>query len=347
MGLALQDQGKLKMAMKAFKKAVSLKPDFADAYNNLGKLHWLQQEFIQAFDLMEWRWQKKYFSIGFRLNSTHPTWNGEDRSKVFVWKEQGIGDEIMFSSLLIDANTRSEELVIECDKRLIPLYKRSFPKNIKFVDDRDKVSATLYDAQIAIGSLPKHFRHKLSDFTMASAGWLKSDPQKTSTLRKKLISPQNNKIIGISWFTKSSDARYQSRNIPINLLAKYLKQIPAKYVNLQYGETAEELSEIYSTFGLEVAQVDGLDLLNDIEGLAALVSACDIVVSIDNATVHLAGALGIDTRALLPFSPNDRWSLDQSTSYWYESVTLYRQEVGGNWNKPLEDLLAELAQISF
>jgi len=279
------------------------------------------------------------------LNSTHPTWNGEDKKNLFVWKEQGIGDEIMFSSLLIDANSRSEKLVVECDKRLIPLYERSFPKRIKFVDDRDKVSGNLYDTQIAIGSLPKYFRHKLDDFAIASAGWLKSDPQKTSALREKVKCSQNNKIIGISWFTKSSDARYKNRNIPIGLLARYLKKIPAKYVNLQYGETTKELSEIQSTFGLGVTQIKDLDLFNNIEGLAAMISSCDIVISIDNSTVHLAGALGIDTRVLLPFSSDDRWGFNRSDCYWYESLTLYRQEVREDWNKPLEDLSTELSNI--
>ena len=116
-------------------------------------------------------------------------------------------------------------------------------------------------------------------------------------------------------------------------------------MNLQYGETAGELSQISSKYGISVEQIDELDLFNDIDGLAALISACDIVISIDNATVHLAGALGIDTRVLLPLTADERWGLNSTNSYWYDSVTLYRQEGLGDWHKPLERLTIDLKNM--
>ena len=98
-----------------------------------------------------------------------------------------------------------------------------------------------------------------------------------------------------------------------------------------------------SNFDLEVAQIDDIDVYNDLDGLAALISACDMVISIDNATVHLAGALGVETKVLLPFAPDDRWGIKQSDSYWYDSLTLYRQETHGDWQKPLEKLKQDVA----
>ena len=208
----------------------------------------------------------------------------------------------MFGSMLLEAYCSSEKkLIVECDQRLIPLYERSFPEGIEFVADKNKISDDLYEHHIPIGSLAKHFRQKLDDFAITSSGWLKADQQKTISLRNSLSTPQNDKIIGISWFTNSRDARNKSRNIPLEYLANTLQKIPAHYVNLQYGETTEEISQIKENVGLEVTQIEGLDLFNDIDGLAALVSACDIVISIDNATVHLAGALGVETKVLLPF----------------------------------------------
>ena len=339
MGLALQDQGKLDEAREAYHEALSLNPDFADAYHNLGNLFLLQQNFTQAFELMEWRWKKSCLSIGSPLNSSKPSWDGKNKKKIFVWAEQGIGDEIMFGSLLPEARRSSEKLIVECDKRLIPLYKRSFSQGIKFIDDKDKISEDLYENHIPIGSLAKHFRQKLDDFTITSSGWLKADQQKTISLRNSLSTQQNDKIIGISWFTKSTNARNNSRNIPLEYLANTLKKIPANYVNLQYGETIEEISKVKQNFGLEVTQIEGLDLFNDLDGLAALISACDVVISIDNATVHLAGALGVETKVLLPFAPDERWGIMQSDSYWYDSLTLYRQETHGDWQKPLEKLM--------
>ena len=81
MGLALQDQGKLDKSMEAYNKAVSLNPDFSDAFNNLGKLFWLQQNFTQAFELMEWRWKKTSLPVGSPLNSNKPSWDGKTKKE--------------------------------------------------------------------------------------------------------------------------------------------------------------------------------------------------------------------------------------------------------------------------
>ena len=121
--------------------------------------------------------------------------------------------------------------------------------------------------------------------------------------------------------------------------------MPAKYVNLQYGVTADEISPISSKHGLNLNYIEELDLFNDLDGLAALISACDIVISTDNASVHMAGALGIDTRILLPLTADERWGLSSSNSYWYDSVTLYRQEILGDWSKPLECLMTDLKNL--
>ena len=344
LGNVLKDQGEFEKSISAYKNAILFRSDYAEAHNNMGRLYWLQRDFIPAFELMEWRWRIKSPN-GNEFSSDKPKWSGLDENGIFVWREQGIGDEIMFSSILNELNQKCKRLIVECDKRLISLYKRSFSNNIKFVDNRNKLTDQEFDAQIAIGSLPKYFRHKLNDFTTTSCGWLKADQQKTIDLRKKLQVKNNDKIIGISWFTNSSRITSKQRNIPIRLLAKYLTQLPAKYISLQYGEISEELSYLGSESRLKLDQIEKLDLFNDLDGLAALISACDVIVSIDNVTVHLAGALGIDTRVLLPLVSDERWGLNLTSSYWYDSVTLYRQEHFGDWTKPLEKLVNDLADL--
>jgi tetratricopeptide (TPR) repeat protein len=341
-GVALKDHGKLEEAIEAYNKALAIKPDYADAHNNTGRLLWLRQEFTKAFEQLEWRWKSTQKNKGTYLKSSKPSWNGKVKNNVFVWREQGIGEEVMFSSILTDLNKKTKKLIIECDKRLIPLYERSFPNSIKFVDDRKKISEQKYDSHIAVGSLPVYFRHELNDFYKGSHGWLKPDPKKTSSLRKKLQNKTTDIIIGISWLTKSSLYNSSQRNISLDLLAKYLVQIPAKYVNLQYGDTTGELSQVHCQNDIQISHIDDIDLYNDLDGLAALISACDLVISIDNFTVHLAGALGVDTRVLLPLMADDRWGLNRSDSYWYDSLNLYRQETQGDWSKPLKNLTHDL-----
>ena len=291
---------------------------------------------------MEWRWNDDDLMFGTKFDSKHPTWTGEQGADVFVWKEQGIGDEIMFSSTLSEMNEKSGKLIVECDKRLIPLYERSFSSDITFTDNRFQVNEADYDNHIALGSLLKYFRHGLEDFGRVSSGWLKADPERVDYLRGKLSTGESDKIIGISWFTNSSRKKSSKRNILLESLMGYLKQVPANFVSLQYGDTREEIEKLSKDQGIELNSLDEIDLYNDIDGLAALISACDVVISIDNLTVHLAGALGIDTRVLLDEEADERWGEAGSDSYWYDHLILYRQNKRGVWDEQLSCLTNDI-----
>ena len=345
LGNSLKDQGRLDDALEAYSKAVLLNPDYAEAHDNMGRVYLLKEDFVKAFELMEWRWLKQQKTIGEPFKSRKPPWDGASSGEIFVWKEQGIGDAIVFSSMYSELNEKSSKLSVECDARLLPLFERSFSNSIKFLDNRNKISEHDYDCQLPSGSLPRYLRRNLEDFKESSSGWLKADPEKMRTLKAKLCSDGTEKIYGISWFTKSVQARAKQRNVPLELLANYLAKMPGKYVNLQYGDTACELSRLKRQTGIQIESVDEIDLYNDIDDLAALISICDVVISIDNLTAHLAGALGVDTRVLLSNIPDERWSFDGRESYWYDSVTLYRQRSFGDWRVPLDELLHDFSNI--
>ena len=342
MGKILQDLGKPEEATKAYMKAIEIKPDYAGALNSLSRCYLMQNDFVKAFEHTEWRWLAQQDNIGSQFKSNKPSWTGEQHEKVFVWKEQGIGDELMLSSMFVDLIKKSENIVIECDSRLIPLYERSFPKNIQFINDRNQISEGDYDSQIAIGSLPKYLRHELNDFKSVASGWLSADGEKVNVLREKLRSESAGKIIGISWLTMAALEKAQYRNVSLPKLAEYLTQIPGKYVSLQYGDVAEEVDRVSYQTGINISRIEEIDNFRDIDGLAALISACDLVISIDNLTVHLAGSLGVDTRVILPKVADARWGTSTRASYWYDSVTLYRQEDLGDWCSPLNHLVNDL-----
>jgi len=342
LGIIFKTQNNLEEAIASYNAAITINPEYAEPRYNLGRVYWLQKEFSRAFELMEWRWLGESEFIGQPFKSEKPTWDGGEGAAVFVWREQGIGDEIMFSSMLSELNNKSKKLIVECDRRLVPLYERSFPEDIKFLSDRSKIRDEDYGSHIAIGSLPKHLRHSVNDFTIVSSGWLKADVEKTNLFRTKLKLDPSERVIGISWYTSRSQADSNTRNIPLELLAEYLKQVPATYINLQYGDTSDELMRVSKATGLDILNLEEIDNFGDIDGLAALISICNVVVSIDNSTVHLSGALGVDTKVLLPLSPDERWGLEDSDSYWYDHLALYRQEVAGNWSAPLERLIGDL-----
>ena len=342
MGKILQDLGQPEDAIKAYMKAIEIKPDYAGALNSLSRCYLMQKDFVKAFEHTEWRWLAQQDNIGPEFKSNKPSWTGEQTEKVFVWKEQGIGDEIMFSSMFLDFCKKSENIVIECDSRLIPLYKRSFPKNIQFINDRNQISEGDYNSQIAIGSLPKYLRHELNDFKNVASGWLNADGKKVNVLSEKLRTDSPRKVIGISWLTMAALEKAQHRNIALPKLVECLTQIPGKYVSLQYGDVAEEVDYVSCQTGINISRIEEIDNFRDIDGLAALISACDLVISVDNLTVHLAGSLGVDTRVLLPKVADARWGATAQNSYWYDSVTLYRQEVLGDWSHPLDHLVNDL-----
>jgi len=125
------------------------------------------------------------------------------------------------------------------------------------------------------------------------------------------------------------------RNIKLEDLLLPLKDLDFIFVNLQYGDVSEEITNLKVNHGIDVLEIPDLDIFNDIDGLAAAISACDCVISIDNLNPHLAGALNIRTQLLITNTADDRWGHKTTKSYWYDSITIYRQAEPGNWDDPL------------
>ncbi len=337
LGVVLRELGKLEESENSYKKAINLNPDYADAYNNLSFTLMLKNDFKEAYKFSEWRW-KTNKNIGTKFITNKPVWNGESNKRILVWKEQGIGEEIMYCSMLSELKAKSKELIVNCDKRLIPLFKRSISKDIIYKSDKKNILETDFDTHIPMASISKHFRGNLKSFANTSNGYLKADKEKTHNIRNSLIKNDKEKLIGVSWHTKSRIQMASFRNLILSDLALVLNNSNTKLVNLQYGDKSSEIGVLKSKFGIELLNVPEIDNRNDIDGLASIISACDLVVSIDNFTVHLAGSLGVKTKILLPFTMDARWGLNIRKSYLYNSATLYRQKNLGDWSEVLEEL---------
>ena len=341
LGVVFREIGNLDKSEYSYKKAINLKPDYADAYNNLSFTLLLKNDFKKAYDFSEWRWSTEH-NIGKKFITTKPLWNGESGKRVLAWKEQGIGDEIMHCSMLSELKAKSKKLVVHCDKRLIPIFKRSLSDDIIYESDKMNISDKDYDAHIPLGSISKYFRNDLRSFAVTANGYLKANKEKAHKIRSGLIKNNKGKLIGISWYTKSRIQMASFRNIMLSDLASVLNNSDTKLVNLQYDDKENEIKDLKNKFGIELIQVPEVDNRNDIDGLASLISACDFVVSIDNFTVHLAGSLGVKTKILLPYTMDARWGLKGKESYLYDSVSLYRQTELGNWKKVLKELSEDI-----
>ena len=344
-GLAntLKDLRRLEEAFINYEKAIALKSNYAEALHNYGRAFLLNNNFDKANKLMEWRWQTKQ-KIGNPFDTIRPKWNGKANQNILLWREQGIGDEIMFSASIYELKAKSNNLLIECDPRLIPLFQRSFPANIEYIADKNKASTSDYDFHLPIGSLPLHFRKSIDSFQKTSNGWLRADDKLKKEIKNEIDKNSNEKIIGISWKSKSFISKANHRNIKLEYLVEPFNDLDIKLVNLQYGNVSDEILKLSSEKGLDILEISSLDIFNDLDRLAALISVCDCVVSIDNVIPHLAGALGVDTRLLLPYVSDERWGTHNKKSYLYDSVKFYRQTDKGDWSYPLSELTHDLKE---
>ena len=333
-GSLLMEMGHFKAADLAFNKAISIDENLAEALNNKSHLKLLHGEFEEGWRLYEWRFKlenpipRRYQSIA--------DWNWQKNSRLIVWQEQGIGDQVMFISLINEIYIYCSKLIVQVDERLIPILSRSFPREISFVDANKNISTTEFDYQISMGSLCKYFRNTKESFVECKKNYLIANP-----LNNKEIRSNNKKYCGLSW--KSNNKNYgKKRSIELANIVNNVKDNNFEFISLQYGDNVEEINEVEKEFNIRFLKFDQIDRSNNIDSLCSLINLCDFVITIDNTTVHLSGALGVRTYLLLPYVPDWRWMLDRDDSLWYGSIKIYRQVVSGGWNEPLEKIKKDL-----
>jgi len=250
----------------------------------------------------------------------------------------------MFASLLPETRKKVKHLCVLVDPRLLGVMKRSMP-DIEFLPRGQAVDERHYDSHISMGSLPRWYRNTVLSFEDQPKGYLLADPVRVQVLRQGLqafLTPHEVVTcwVGVSWRSKSLESG-QSRSLDLVTLAKALHAPGVQLVNLQYGNVDDEIEACFEQTGIRVHQVKAVDNFSDIDGLMALMKALDAVVSVDNVTVHLSGALHQPVLALLPHPSDWRWMQGASQSPWYPSVQLLRQKTTGDWT-PVMNTLVDL-----
>lgn len=278
------------------------------------------------------------------FETSKPLWSlGSGEGTLLVRTEQGVGDEIMFASLLSTLGTHHQKFLVQIDERLLPLFQRSMPE-IEFVSKKTQLEHDLYDWYLPMEDLGQFFYKTPNDDSAIAHRYVRSDPVRASRIRQELNDKSECRapyLVGISWksIAKTSEL---SRDVSLQKLITALAHPDVTFVNLQYGDVKEEVQAVRDQTGAEIIELEDLDNFSDLDGLAALIDACDYVVSIDNATVHLAGSLGKDTCALLLHVTDWRWLHSGDRSCWYPSVTLLRQATRFDWSDVLTRALRQL-----
>lgn len=259
-------------------------------------------------------------------------WDGSDLAgkTVFVHSEQGIGDEIMFASCLPEFIPRAGTCIVECHPKLEPIFRRSFPDAVIVRKDTSRRSDLKRepDWTIGIGSLPRFVRNKLEDFPR-HRGYLRADAARVAYWRERLTALPGRTKVGISWRGGAPSTRRSLRSIALPLWAPLLSLDDVDFVSVQYSDCAEEIVQTQNELGVEIQHWP--DAIDDYDETAALVAALDLVISVQTAVVHLAGALGQRAWALISAVPEWRYGAAGEVTPWYPSVKLIRQQTLGEW----------------
>lgn len=322
-------------ARASLDNAIVVRSGYAEAYFNKSLLDLALGNFDSGWPLYEWRWKSEETPLIPLATSKPPFTADLAGRRVLIWAEQGVGDEIMFASLLNRFRHLCQKLLVAVDARLLELFRRSF-KNIEFYDKASTVPEDLYDEHLAMGGMCQYLRPSPPDFNSAAPAYLQADVSRSRDIRASLGIDSTTRLCGISW--RTSNQKFTSRNLELKRLIASLEAPNIKFVSLQYGETQKEIDAIATDLGIQVLTCRDVDIFHDIDGLAAIINACDLVVSIDNTTVHLGGALGKPVNVLLPFDSDWRWMTEGDKSYWYASVRLFRQGSDWDWTPLLEQV---------
>ena len=332
----LMDLNRFAEARADFGHALALAPDDLMLQWNLTSLQLLSGDFAAGWSKYGARWNKAL--KGLHPQFRQPEWDGQPtEQRVLVWGEQGLGDQILFTSMFAETALRTRHVRIAVAPRLLTLYRRSFD-GLQFCAPEEAAADQAFDAYICMGDLGRIFRPRTEDFLAHRRAYLRADASRTRELRQRIAQP-GRPICGLSWSSNNKEVG-REKSISLAELSRAFSGLDVSYVDLQYGDTDAERAEVLKQGGIAVQRLPDVDTFNDIDDLAALVDACDVIVTISNTTAHLAGALGKPVFLMLPYAIGRFWcwQADRSDALWYPKVRIFRQSKDGDWSSVIREV---------
>ena len=298
------------------------------------------------------KWQRalpKYFT-----SSQLEVYRG-GKKRVLILGEQGIGDTMMFATLLSGARKSFEHIYFAPGDRLSSIYERSLGKitGITLVDDKklkyeSNEILSQIDAQLPIEASKFVNEDPLKWRELFGDQLLKADAENTKMLREKYVSMSGkNKLVGISWTGGGVKKRIKMKSVSLDYLLPILTLDDYGFVSLQYGNDEPMIKRLNKLKGTSLISDSSVNPFNDMDLWLSQVDACDYVISIANTTIHGAGGLGKPTACLLSKHYDWRWTHQEiyDKSYWYSSVDVFRQASDGDWKKAIQDTVEWLQRL--
>jgi tetratricopeptide (TPR) repeat protein len=335
-GVALQALNRHQEALAAFAAVLKADKDNADARHNEAMSLLTLGDYRRGFEAYEARWLRS--GMGKRRGFGKPLWLGEyplARKTILIHAEQGLGDTIQFVRYAPLLARSGAKVVIEAQPALATLLAR--------VDGVSAVAARgeplpAFDVHCPAGSLPLALRTELASIP-AEVPYLAASPERIATWRERIARLPGPRI-ALVWSGSAAHPNDRNRSIALTRLAPLFEE-QGSFISLQRdlrpGE-AETLAKFPNI-------TDVAAELDDFEDTAAVVSLCDLVIAVDTAVAHLAGAMGKPVWLLIPFQPDWRWLLDRDDSPWYPTARLFRQPAPGDWESVVATVKEELAKL--
>ena len=336
LGTILMELVHLEAATASYATAIGLKPDNPGAHKNLGIISLLQGDFETGWPEYSWRRLEddQFFKV---RNYKQPFWDGEDLTgkTIFVYPEQGLGDIIQFVRYLPMLRQRGGRVAFDIP---LPMARLMWDLDGIDVSLKDGDTLPLFDYHIPLLELPRLYGTTLDTIPAAKA-YLHADKNLVEAWGERL-GPKEEFRIGLVWGGSPDHLKDRDRSIEPELFRPLVETPGVSALSLMVGRDGEA----GRVFGDAVT--DLAPDLGDFADTAAAIANMDLVISVDTAVAHLAGALGTMVWTLLPFNSDWRWMLGRDDSPWYPSMRLFRQEKREDWEGVIERVAAELADLA-
>ena len=335
-------------ALALLDRAVALRPDDQLAYYQRASIRLLTCDFEGGWRDFEYRWRNELFIASSSATVSPQVCEhldlrlgiGDVRGqRVLLVGEQGIGDQVMFASMIPDLAAAAASVTCVCDHRLVGLFSNSL-EGVKFVDPGSaNLARSAFDKVVAMGSLGHIFRNRIEDFP--GTAYLRPRPEAIERWAARLGPRPSGLRIGLSWRGGTPSTSASQRSLALAQFAPLLDLPDCEFVSLQYGDATAEVQTVNAELKSKIRIFPASDI-DDFDDLAGLIATLDVVVSVQTSVVHLTGALGKDCLVMVPHNPIWRYTAQAATMPWYGSARIFRQSEPEHWDPVIRSIAESL-----
>lgn len=332
-GNALQFLNRLDEAMRSYDAALAQSPDMVDAHFAQSACRLLMGDLPQGFTQYEWRWRKPAY-LTLAQQYTQPRWQGDtplQGKTLLVYAEQGLGDTLQMARYVPHLSAQGAQVILQVQEGLVPLLAGLGGATV--IGKQQPLPP--HDLQIPLMSLPAALGTQLATIP-ADVPYVHADAARMAQWQARLGAATAPRV-GLTWAGNPKHDNDSQRSIPLRKMRRLL-HAGLEFIALQRDLSAADRLQLEA----EPALRSHAAAQTDFAETAALVAQLDLVICVDTAIAHLAGAMGKPVWLLLPYAPDWRWMLAREDSPWYPGMRLFRQRRAGDWDEVLERVHAAL-----